>query len=139
MQDEREEICGSKSEKPPFATGFIVDDYGPLFAYWRIARRKGREDLVENAMIKDEDLDLLVKQASKGGSLGDLVDNLTRILVDRIDPGVASEAVRACGYRNLDQERARYLLSRTLAGWLVELGESTRRIRFSSRRKTGDG
>ena len=139
MQDEREEICGGKSEKPPFATGFIVDDYGPLFAYWRIARRKGREDLVENAMIKDEDLDLLVKQASKGGSLGDLVDNLTRILVDRIDPGVASEAVRACGYRNLDQERARYLLSRTLAGWLVELGESAGRIRFSSRRKTGDG
>ena len=139
MQDEREEICGDKNGKPPFATGFIVDDYGPLFAYWRIARGKNREDLVENAMIKNEDLDLLVNQASKGGSLGDLVDNLTRILIDRIDPDIALEAVSACGYRNLDKGRARFLLARTLAGWLVELGESTGRIRFSSRRKAGGG
>jgi hypothetical protein len=139
LPDEREEICSDKSEKPPFATGFIVDDYGPLFAYWRIARRKGREDLVENAMIKNEDLELLVKQASNGSSLGDLVDVLTRMLLDRIDPDIAVEAVRACGYKNLDRERARHLLARTLSGWLVELGESTGRLRFSSRRKTGDG
>ncbi|MEB3756529.1 MAG: hypothetical protein GSR79_06700 [Desulfurococcales archaeon] len=128
-------FCGKRGEKPPYATGFVVDDYGPLFAYWRIARAEGREDLVEKAMIQKDDIDMLVELASKGTSLGGLLDILTGRLSNRIDGEIALKAVQACDYKNLDSINAQHYVAKILAGWLVELGESMGRIRFSTRRE----
>lgn len=128
-------FCGKRGEKPPYATGFVVDDYGPLFAYWRIARAEGREDLVEKAMIQKDDIDMLVELAYKGTSLGGLLDILAGRLSNRIDGEIALKAVQACGYKNLDSINAQHYVAKILAGWLVELGESMGRIRFSTRRE----
>ena len=128
-------FCGKRGEKPPYATGFVVDDYGPLFAYWRIARAEGREDLVEKAMIQKDDIDMLVELAYKGTSLGGLLDILAGRLSNRIDGEIALKTVQACGYKNLDSINAQHYVAKILAGWLVELGESMGRIRFSTRRE----
>ncbi|MCE4605712.1 MAG: hypothetical protein F7B59_00045 [Desulfurococcales archaeon] len=129
------ELCGKRGEKPPYATGFLVDDYGPLFAYWRIARAEGREDLVEKAMIQEEDVDMLVELASNRSSLGELLVILAGRFSDRIYEGLALKAVQACDYKNLDSVEAQDYIAGILAGWLVELGESMGRIRFSTRRE----
>ncbi|MCE4614452.1 MAG: hypothetical protein F7B60_02830 [Desulfurococcales archaeon] len=127
-------FCGKKGEKPPYATGFIVDDYGPLFAYWRIARSENREDLIEKALIHGSDIDMLMELASSRNSLGEFLDILSEKLSSRIDQHIALKAVQACNYKALNSLSARQYISRILAGWLVELGESTGRIVFSTRR-----
>jgi hypothetical protein len=129
------DFCGRRGEKPPYATGFVVDDYGPLFAYWRIARAENREDLVDKAMIQSEDIEMLVELASSGRSLGELIESLADKVSGRIDQNIALKAVEACEYKNLDALKARRLIARILAGWIIEMGESIGRIRFSTRRK----
>jgi len=44
---------------PPFATGELVNDYEPLYRYWELLRRRGREDLLERAMLTEDDFDFL--------------------------------------------------------------------------------
>ena len=113
---------------PPFATGRITPDYSILFEYWRVAREREREDLVEKAMLGEDDYELLREKASTTRRLGDLLEILEDIMVERVDPDIAVEAVaRATGSR-VDSETARRLVARLLASWLVEAGEYWRMI-----------
>jgi len=111
-------------ERPPWASGKIVQDYRPLYAYWRLARRRGREDLVESAMLRDEDFRELRRLVSGGSSRAvDLVEELAGILEERVDPDVAVDALREVFGVDFDRETARRRIALILAGWLVEAGE----------------
>ncbi|MEB3861688.1 MAG: hypothetical protein GSR84_05655 [Desulfurococcales archaeon] len=108
--------------RPPFASGRIAGDYEPLFLYWEAARRAGREDLVERAMLREEDYRLASRLAREAGRLGDLLDRLEEVMLERVDPGVAAEAYRMYG-APVGDEDARRLIARLLASWLVEAAE----------------
>ncbi len=131
----------TKSEerrKPPFASGKIVPDYEPLFAYWEEARKEGREDLVEKAMLSESDYNGLQETARHGESLVDLWDRLTVRMTDRIDADVAAKAYGKLGMP-MTREDAREDIARILAGWLIEAGEYWRMIRLRSREEASGG
>ncbi|MEB3805903.1 MAG: hypothetical protein GSR73_00075 [Desulfurococcales archaeon] len=121
-----------RGKLPPFASGRLAGDYRPLFEYWRIARSKNREDLVEKAMLSNNDYKLLediVSRKAKVTAL-DLIDILTEKLADRIDPDIALEAMARLGY-NLNRDEARLFIARLLASWLVEAGDYWRILRLT--------
>jgi hypothetical protein len=109
-------------KKPPFASGELVGDYGPLFEYWKIAREKGREDLVEAAMLSEEDYRMLQETAYRGEEVLDLIERLTEKILDRIDPEIASEALSGYGVKAPPDE-ARRFIAKLIAAWLIEAGE----------------
>lgn len=118
--------------RPPWASGKMVPDYGPLYAYWRIARSLGREELVEDATLKPEDFDALKRMVEEGvPSALELVERLTKLFEHRVDEKVAERAFEEEGLpiRGLE---ARRRMASILAGWLIEAGEYWRilRLRF---------
>lgn len=117
-------VGDARGEKPPFASGRIAGSYDLLFAYWRVAREKGMEELVEKAMLHDEDYNLLKNIVSKKGriSLWDLLEELTQVFMDRVDERLAVEAASRLGY-SVGGKEARSLVARLLAAWLIEAGE----------------
>ena len=111
-----------KEKKPPFASGELVGDYSPLFEYWRVARERGREDLVEAAMLSEADYKLLRDTVKSGEAVLDLVDRLAEKIVDRVDPEIAAEALARSGVR-VPPEEARWYIARLIASWLIEAGD----------------
>lgn len=122
-----------KPKLPPFASGRIAGSYSLLFEYWRVARERGREDLVEKAMLSDEDYRRLREIASQGERvrLTDLLDELVDYFMERVDEELAGEAAGRLGYR-ISGSDARRLIARLLASWLVEAGEYWNIIRIKS-------
>jgi len=109
----------------PFTSGRLVSSFDLLKEYWRVARERGHEDLVEAAMLQEPDYRRVAEAVIEEGgriSLGDLWDKLAKELEDRIDPEVALEAARRAGY-NVDAETARSLVAKQLAAWLIEAAE----------------
>ena len=116
--------------KPPFATGKVVGSYEPLRRYLEEARRRGREDLVEAALLREEDFNLLRRLAAlERVSLDSLLSALEERFYDRVSGEVAREAYESLGIR-VDEESARRMIARILAGWLVESGEEWRILRL---------
>jgi len=130
-----------EKELPPFASGKIASDYSILFEYWRVARERGREDLVESGMLSEDDYKMLVEEAAENPNLEDLLDALVARLLDRIDPDVAVEAVRRATGARVDADTARRLVARLLASWLVEAGEywNMVRLRREEQEQAGEG
>jgi len=104
---------------PPFATGELVNDYEPLYRYWELLRRRGREDLLERAMLTEDDFDFLRRlvRSTPSMTLLELMDALRVRFRERVDASLASEAL------GVDQEAALEVLTSILAGWLVEASE----------------
>jgi len=114
------------SWKPFFASGKLVKDYEPLKKYLELS--KGT-DAYERAFIGEEDFRRL-KEVAHGKKLGELWDELTEELKERIDPQIALEALREAGLEAEDPETARKEIAKLLAGWLLEAGEEWDIIRF---------
>ena len=111
-------------EKPPFASGVIAGDYAPLFSYWRLARSRGREDLVEASMLKEDDYRFLRELISSGVyNLEELLDVLTRRFEGRVDSSIARDAYKTVGLE-LDASVAKRRIAWLLAAWLLEAGET---------------
>ena len=110
--------------RPPFASGRIAGVYEPLRLYLEVARELGREDLVERAVLSEEDFSWLRQRVSQAGRLRllDLLDELEERFIERVDPEVAREAFRRYGVE-LSAGDARRRIARLLASWLVEAGE----------------
>jgi len=119
-------------KKPPFASGKVADNYDLLFTYWRVARDQGREDLVDKAMLRDEDYTRLKEIVSSKTriNLWDLLEELTDIFIDRIDEDIAYEAASRLGY-NISTGDARRLVARLMAAWLIEAGEYWNVVKIS--------
>jgi hypothetical protein len=107
---------------PPFASGRIAGSYRLLRRYLEVARERNRDEAFENALLREEDYELLKSLAREGESALELVDRLTDILVERVDPEIAEEALRREGIL-LSGEEARRIIARLLASWLIEAGE----------------
>ncbi len=110
--------------RPPFASGRIAGVYEPLRLYLEVARELGREDLVERAVLSEEDFSWLRQRVSEAGRLRllDLLDELEERFLERVDPEVAREAFRRYVVE-LSAGDARRRIARLLASWLVEAGE----------------
>ncbi|MGC9072453.1 MAG: hypothetical protein ACP5HK_07195 [Acidilobus sp.] len=108
-----------QGRRPPFATGELVDDYGPLYRYWEAARSRGRQDLIDRATLIEEDFDFVRRlvRSSMSMTLLELMDALKVRFRERVDPSLASEAL------GVDADTAVEILSSILAGWLVEASE----------------
>ncbi|MCE4615917.1 MAG: hypothetical protein F7C09_02505 [Aeropyrum sp.] len=109
--------------QPPFSTRKIVGSYRILKLYLEAARNLGREDLVDKALLKDDDVEALRGLVTQPGiSVENLLNALTERFIDRVDGEVAEQALKEAGY-NVDRETARRMVARVIAGWLVEAGE----------------
>ncbi len=122
----------------PFTSGRLVSDYSLLKEYWRKAREKGREDLVEASMLREEDYSRLRDVVAREGRIGlaDLWDKLTSDMEARIDAQVAVEAARARGI-NAAPGQARRLVARQLAAWLIEAAEFWKFVRLRDEKSGG--
>ncbi len=111
--------------KPPFASGEIVGDYEPLFIYWRVARDRGREDLIEASTLSNDDFEYVKRymEVRVRLSLADILDDLSTYFKDRVDEDTAREAYRRLGIVDPKGEY-RVLIARILAGWLIEAAET---------------
>ncbi len=118
------EASGEDKDLLPFASGRLVKDYSLLREYWRVARERGREDLVEKAMISEADYKRVREIVYGRGRVGlaDLWDIVTGEVEDRIDPDIAEEAAKRLGLNALPST-ARRLVARQLAAWIIEAAE----------------
>lgn len=117
---------------PLFADGSVVGDYEPLFYYWEIARRQGREDVVEKSMLSRDDFRFIERLVEEERiALTRLLNVLEDYYVLRVDPEVAREAYREAYGVDLGSEDARRRIARILAGWLIEAARQWGKIRFT--------
>ncbi len=116
-----------------FATGKLVRDYEPLRKYLELVKDT---EWYDKAFLNENDFKRLVELVkSKGGkpSLLEIWKELTEELKDRIEPKAALKALEATGYDVEDEEEARELLAKLLAGWLMEAGDEWHLIRLNFR------
>lgn len=118
--------------RPPFASGRIAGSYEPLRLYLEVARESGREDLVDKAILGEDDFEWLRRRVSEAGRLKllDLLDELEERFMERVDPEVAVEAFRRYGLE-MSAGDARRRIARLLASWLVEAGEEWGHVKLS--------
>ncbi len=114
-------------EKPFFANGTIVGDYKPLIAYWRILRKKGDTQAIEDSLLKREDFEKISRLVRDAGriSLEDLLVRLKQYFRKRVRSDAAVDAIREVYGVEVDPEDAVDRIAHILAGWLIEAGGST--------------
>jgi len=117
--------------KPLFASGELINDYEPLRVYLEEARRRGREDLVERALLSQEDFSYLSEALKSSSNLLELMEKLKARFIDRVDGEVAVEAFRKLGL-NVDVNFARDRIAYIIAGWLLEAGKHWKILSFKS-------
>lgn len=118
-----------------FANGTVIPDYEPLFRYWEIARKRGREDLVNRAMLENTDFDYIRKMVLEQAlNLLEILDRLEEYFIDRIEPEIAVKALEETLGIELELEEARRRLARILAGWLLEAAQTWGIIRLRGTR-----
>ena len=116
------------SWKPFFASNKVIKDYEPLRRY--LEKVKGTE-WYDKAFISQKDFEKLKALASeKKKKLGELWDELTEYFLERVNGEAAKEALRELGYE-VDEDEAKKIIARTLAGWFLEAGEEWDVIRFA--------
>ncbi len=114
-------------EKPFFANGTIVGDYKPLMAYWRILRKKGDTQAIEDSLLKREDFEEISRLVREAGriSLEDLLARLKEYFRQRVRSDAAVDAIREVYGVEVDPEDAVDRIAHILAGWLIEAGGIT--------------
>jgi len=132
-------LSESKRRLPLLGNGSIVSDYEPLFRYWEIARRRGREDIVEKSMLSRDDFRFIERLIEEERIiLTRLLNILEDYYVLRVDPEIAREAYREVYGVELGGEDARRRIARILAGWLIEAAKQWGKIRLSGFRLPED-
>ncbi len=121
-------MSDDEKKMPLMATGKIVEDYGLLYEYWRLAGDKAGE-----AILRREDFEKIREIVKEGQiSLRDVLEILTDYFLERIDGAIAEEAVKKYYGIKVEKEDARTRIARLLAGWLVEASEEWRIIKIQS-------
>jgi len=121
-------LSSDEKKIPLMATGKIVEDYGLLYEYWKLAG-----DKASDAILRREDFEKVKEIAERGKiSLRDLLDMLTNYFLERVDETIAEEAVRKCYDISVEREDAKTRVARLLAGWLIEASEEWGIIRIQT-------
>lgn len=120
-------------DKPLLADGSIVEDYRPLVAYWRKAKRISKE-LADKAILTNNDFQELrrIAETSIGASLLSLIELFKKKFSERIDPVLAREALKDVYGVDLSPEEARDKIAYIMAGWLLEAGRQLKIIGYKS-------
>ena len=123
---------GEGGWRPPFASGKIAGSYEPLKIYMELARERGREDLLDASILREEDFRMLRERVEREGRvrLLDLLNELEEYFAERVDPELAREAYRRYGL-DLATGDARKRLARLMAAWLLEAGEEWGYVRLA--------
>ncbi len=102
--------------------------------YWKVARDRGREDLIEASTLSNDDFNYVKRymEVRVRLSLADLLEDLSTYFKGRVDEDTAKEAYRRLGIE-VKEGDYRELISRILAGWLIEAAESWGILRLRSR------
>lgn len=111
--------------KPILASGLIVPDYEPLFKYWEIAKNTNRK-IAENATLKNEDFEKIIKYISFRGSsvdLLELIEYFEEYMLNRVEGNIAVRALKEVYDIELEEEEAKRKIARILAGWLIEASD----------------
>ncbi len=119
-------------EKPFFADGSIVGDYTPLFKYWGIVKGKDKKRF-DAAFLTPEDFDTVKEIVEAKGkiSIAEVLEELRKRFINRIDPEAAVEALREAYGATVDAETAVDRIAFIMAGWLLEAARSTGIINYS--------
>jgi len=114
-------------KRPLLASGTIVEDYEPLFMYWRVAEDRGAEKIT----LKNEDFEYLKLLLDKEEriTLLKLKNRLLSTMLERVDPNIAVEAYRKLGIE-IPPDVARRMIAEILVGWLVEAAETLNLIKL---------
>lgn len=115
--------------KPLFASGELVNDYEPLRLYLEEARSRGREDLVEKALLTQDDFTHLLDTMRVTSNLLDLIEKLKPRFLERIDGEIAREAFKKMGLE-VDANFARERIAYIMACWLLEAGKHWKILSF---------
>ena len=123
---------GEGEWRPPFASGKIAGSYEPLKIYMELAKERGREDLLDAAVLREGDFRILRERVEREGrvKLIDLLDELEEYFTERVDPELAREAYQRYGL-DLTTGDARRRLARLIAAWLLEAGEEWGHIKLA--------
>lgn len=121
---------GEGERMPPFATGELAGSYRLLFAYWEEARRRGRQDLIDESTLHEDDYRVLRENAGRDAE--SVIESLEEYFYSRVDPEVAAEAARRIGF-DMSPEDARRQVARLLAMWLLEAGDTWGIVRLRRR------
>ena len=107
--------------RPPFTSGVLQEDYSLLQEYLSLAKEKA-PGIFEKALLGEKDYELLKQEALASDNALELLEKLSSILEDRVDPRLAEEAARKVGLplKGRDAVRA---VARLLAAWLIEAGD----------------
>jgi len=107
--------------RPLLANGSVVGSYKPLYRYWELARERGAEEVA----ITGEDLEAVRRAVETRGrvSLLELMEELVRRFLPRVDPEIAREAYESLGWRMTGAE-ARRKIAEILAGWALEAAKN---------------
>ncbi|MEZ0393517.1 MAG: hypothetical protein ABWK00_00495 [Desulfurococcaceae archaeon] len=108
--------------RPLLATGKLVENYEPLFAYYELARAAGLPQ--SSYTLTAEDFDELGRLVGAGRGLHELVPALAERFRARLDCSLASEAYRRSLGIQLGAEGACAELAKLYALWLVEASET---------------
>lgn len=110
---------------PLLANGSIVGDYEPLLEYIEIAKSKNSK-VAEESMPKSEDFEYVKEYVNARGrsSLYSLLEALTGIVLERVDPEIAREALEKVYNVRFGLEDAREKIARIIAGWIIEASRS---------------
>ncbi|ALU12635.1 hypothetical protein EYM_05970 [Ignicoccus islandicus DSM 13165] len=119
------------SWKPIFATKKLVRDYEPLRYYLELVRDT---EWYDKAFLSGADFKLLSAVVQNNKDKANLLavwKMLTEKMKSRINSKMAYRALKNSGYHVRDEEEARDLMARMLAGWLLEAGEEWNLIRMN--------
>jgi len=115
---------------PMMATGKIIKDYRPLIKYLELADRELRSRTIPNS----SDIEVIKELLARGTSnLSDLINELTKYIRNRVDPELARKAVREVLGTDVDSRTAEYMISRIIAGWVIEMAEQFGIVKLKSR------
>ena len=129
----------SKKKIPLLGDGSIVSDYDPLFKYWELAREMRREELIDKAMLKNNDFKYIEELIQRERfNLLELLNILEDYFLHRVDGEVAKEAYSRVYGVDIDPLEARRRLARILGGWLIEASIQSRKIKVSGPRLPAD-
>ncbi len=119
------------NEIPFFGDGTIVGSYKPLFEYWKLLKEKHLS--IDSSLLRPDDFKYVKELVEKHRKimLQDLISELTKYFLNRIDCDLAKEAYRRALGIELSKEDACKKLAEILAGWLIEAANNTGLLKLS--------
>ena len=115
---------------PMMATGKVISDYRPLIKYLEIADKESKDKVIPRA----EDIEVVRELISRGiSNLNELLNELIKYVQSRVNEDLAKKAVEEVFNTEVDKTLAKHIISKVVAGWIIEMAEQFGVIKFKFR------